>query len=97
MHCESRDMNPSCRLEQTILGYLLLSIARLSNKLRQLLHANRLGKILVNASVESIRPGVAASDAGHSTDVGWPEVVDAFMFPDLGCGFEAVHDWHVLE
>jgi hypothetical protein len=98
MPCKFRDMNTSCRrLEQTILGYLLLSIARLSNELRQLLHANRLGEVLVNASVESIRPGLAAGDAGHSTDVGRSEVVVALVFSNLGRGFEAVHDWHVLQ
>jgi hypothetical protein len=97
-------MNSSPRVasenKPSIAYYLLqylLSIACLSNKLRQLLHANRLRKILVNASVESIRPGLTASDASHGTDVGRSEVVAAFVFANLGRGFEAVHDRHVLE
>jgi hypothetical protein len=77
------------------LGYLLLSIARLGDKLRKLLHADRLGEILVNASAESIRPCLFASNAGQSADVGSWEIVGTFVFADLGRGFEAVHDWHV--
>jgi hypothetical protein len=88
---------PSRRLreQKKTLGYLLLSIARLSDKLRKFLHADRLGEILVNASAESIRPRLFASNAGQGADVGSLEIVGTFVFADLGRGFEAVHDWHV--
>lgn len=74
-----------------------LSISRLSDKLREFLHTNRLSEILVNASVESIGPRLFAGNTGQSTDVGRSEVVGTFVFADLGRGLEAVHDRHVLE
>jgi hypothetical protein len=82
--------------EQTGLQYLLLGVARLGDKLRKFLHANRLGEILVNASVESIRPGFFAGNAGQSADVSRSEAVAAFVLTDLSRGFEAVHDRHIL-
>ena len=74
----------------------LLSIARLGDKLREFLHADRLGEILVNASVESIRPGLFTSDACQSADIGRSEAVATFVFADLGSRFEAVHNGHIL-
>ena len=74
----------------------LLSIARLGDKLREFLHADRLSEILVNASVESIRPGLFTSDACQSADIGRSEALATFVFADLGSRFEAVHNGHIL-
>jgi len=73
----------------------LLAIPRLRDKFREILHLDRLGEVLVDASVVRGVSRFFAGDASERSNIGRFKVVLALESTDLGCGFETVHDRHV--
>lgn len=65
------------------------------NQRREILHAHRLGDVLIDAGVFGVLLGLGVGDARDGGDVHFADLLLALQLADFLCGFEAVHDRHV--